>query len=180
MSKIIFCNNSLQGLILFRKDVFESYAEEGVSVILVAHKDCAFNYNNPLIRFIPIKIESSSRNILKDMRLFISLFKIYKKENPDFIFNYTIKPNIYGSIAAKLCNIPSCAMIAGLGYAFDGNGFTKRIMRMCYRFSLRFPKKVIVLNTGNRDYLIFHKYIKKEQLVLLKGGEGVNIDQYRP
>ena len=108
-----------------------------------------------------------------------TLYKIYRKEKPDYIFHYTIKPNIYGSIAARLCHIPSTAMIAGLGFVFNKNGIGSLIARGLYRFAMRFPEHIFVLNKSNRDVVLERHMATSEQLILLSGGEGINLNKYQ-
>lgn len=57
----------------------------------------------------------------EDLFLLGKLQRLYKTIKPDFIFHYTIKPNIYGSVAARLAGIPSIAVTTGLGYTFIQN-----------------------------------------------------------
>lgn len=108
-----------------------------------------------------------------------NLFRIYKKEKPDYIFHYTIKPNIYGSLAARLCGIPSTAMIAGLGYVFNNKGIGNAIARWLYRFAMKFPQYILVLNWYNRDVVIEKRIAKPNQVLLLEGGEGINLAYFQ-
>lgn len=107
------------------------------------------------------------------------MYKIYIHEKPDIIFHYTIKPNIYGSIAAFFAKIPSIAMITGLGYAFNHSGVKTKLARMMYKFAMKFPKKVIVLNETNKDILIKNNIVSIEKIILLKGGEGINLSCFK-
>ena len=118
-------------------------------------------------------------NPISDFSYFIELLRLYKKIYPDFIFHYTIKPNIYGSFASGLLNIPSAAMIAGLGFVFTGNNLGCKIARLLYKFAMLFPKKILVLNEYNRDVLLSKNIADTKKIVLLKGGEGVNLEKFR-
>ena len=161
--KILFCDNSLRELINFRIDIINHYASQGNEVILVAPmnmKFYQFDYSN--IRIIPV-----------------TLRKIYAREQPDYIFHYTIKPNIYGTLAARVCKIHSTAMIAGLGYAFSKGGIGNLIARTLYRIALRYTDHVMVLNTYNKDLLIKRGIVAPEKIILLAGGEGVNLERFK-
>lgn len=177
--KILFCDNSLHELINFRGDVINSYAADGFEVVLVAPLNCNYHPQYSNIRHIPIELNRSGMNPLKELAYLRTLYRIYKKENPDYIFHYTIKPNIYGSLAARLCNIPSTAMIAGLGYVFNKNGLGSLIARCLYRFAMRFPEHVFVLNRYNLDIILAKRIATKQQLILLSGGEGINLETYK-
>ena len=69
--------------------------------------------------FIEWKVARSSSNLFGECKSIISLYKIYKHIKPDLVHHFTIKPNLYGSIAAKLAKVPvSFASINGLGFSF--------------------------------------------------------------
>lgn len=176
--KILFCDNSLRNLINFRGDVINSYVADGYSVILVAPQDYDYHPDNSKIKFIQIEMNRSGMNPIRELVYLKKLYLIYKEEQPDYIFLYTIKPNIYGSIAAKLCNIPSTAMIAGLGYVFSSNSIGSIIARALYRFALHFPEHVLVLNKYNFEVMIKKHIVSRNKIILLPGGEGINLDKF--
>ncbi|WP_289157778.1 glycosyltransferase [uncultured Muribaculum sp.] len=178
INKILFCDNSLRELLNFRGDVIDDYSAKGNEIVLLAPKNRDYPPDNDRIKYIPIEVGRSSMNPFSDFKYFFELIRIYRKEKPDYIFHYTIKPNIYGSFAAKLLGIPSTAMIAGLGYVFTNKGLGCWIARMLYRISMLCPEKVLVLNEYNQELLIKKKIVKREKIILLKGGEGVNLSKF--
>ena len=177
--KILFCDNSLRELLNFRKKVIYSYVEAGWCVVLVAPKNCGYVPDAHLIKLVPIEMQRSGKNPFQDLRYCMTLRRIYKEERPDYIFHYTIKPNIYGSFAAKTCGIRSSAMIAGLGYVFNKSGIGNRVARWLYKFALKFADYVLVLNKYNYDY-IRNRLVPEEKLMLLRGGEGVDLVHFYP
>lgn len=177
--KILFCDNSLKELLNFRKDIIMHYATHEFKVVLVAPQNCELKISHPNITYIPLPMSRASMNPFKDLIYFTKLLKIYRNVAPNYIFHYTIKPNIYGSIAARMCNIPSTAMVAGLGYVFNKKSIGCYIARILYRFALQFPEHVFVLNTYNYDTLLNMNMATPHQLILLKGGEGVNLKQFQ-
>ena len=72
------------------------------------------------------KYESLARRAI-----FFCLLGIYRKERPDYIFHFTIKPNIYGTLAARLLGIHSTVMVAGLGFTFSHGGWASKMARVC-------------------------------------------------
>lgn len=180
--KAIFCNNFLPGQILFRSEVMESFHKRGWEVVVVVPKSSATSTLmqgiNPEWKMYLLDIDCNSTNPIGDIKYFKQLKEIYRKEKPDIIFHYTIKPNIYGTLAARSAGVKSVAMLAGLGYMFDGDSATKHLGRLLYRYSLHKADKVLVLNSANRDVLLNGNYVKPENLILLPGGEGVNLQKY--
>lgn len=177
--KILFCDNSLKEFINFRYDVVCDYLKRDFDVVIVAPLNRDIPLYHEHLKYVPISLNRSGMNPIMDFVYFIKLYQIYRKERPDYIFHYTIKPNIYGSIAAKLCKVHSTAMIAGLGYVFNRSGVRCRIAIFLYKFALKFVDHVLVLNRSNYDLLLNMKIVTAKQLILLKGGEGVNLVHFK-
>ena len=175
--KLLFCDNTIWGLVNFREAVFRHFYEQGCEIVLVAPTDENTQMKTVVpdyVRFIPVYLERTGRNPLSDVSYLLCLLRIYQRERPDWIFHYTIKPNIYGTLAARLLGIHNVAIVAGLGYTFAKRGLTGCIARALYRFALRYACRVFVLNGENFNTLITYHIASVEKLVLLKGGEGVD------
>ena len=145
---------------------------------MVAPKTCEYG-GAKNIRYIPVEMNRSGMNPFKELVYMWNLFRIYRKEKPDYIFHYTIKPNIYGSLAARLCGIPSTAMVAGLGYVFNNKGIGNVVARRLFRFALRFPQHIFVLNAFNKALMLEKRIARPEQIIFLEGGEGINLSYYQ-
>ena len=179
--KILFCDNSLWGLVNFRGYIINHFLGQGHEVVLVApeKEDEQMQAEVPQgVRYIAVDMGRTASNPFTDLRYFHTLYRIYKSERPDFVFHYTIKPNIYGSVAAKRLGIKCCAMIAGLGYAFMSESLAARIARSMYRWGLRHTNHLIALNQSNYDFIISQQYCTPEKTILLKGGEGVSLSDF--
>lgn len=179
--KIAFCNNNLSGFYSFRKDIAINFHQQGHEVILLYPQltedpNCLARLS-PYCRCIPISMQPNRQNVFEDYALYKEIKRIFDKERPDIVFNYTIKPNIYSGLAAHSLGIKVVSMMAGLGYVFCGNSIKKKLMRMLYRFGLCAADKVIVLNKHSYDTIV-GKYVNKDKLVLFPGGEGVNMSEY--
>lgn len=177
--KILFSDNSLSCLLNFRGAVIEHCISLGYEVVLVAPQDGDLLNIPEGARYIPIVLDRTGINPWKDIKYFLKLFRIYKAERPDYIFHYTIKPNIYGSLASRLLGIRSAAMITGLGYVFSNNTFTNKLARLLYKFGLFFSEKVFVLNQSNLRTVLSHHIASEKKLIWLKGGEGVDLKKYK-
>lgn len=179
--KVVFCNNDLSGLYLFRRDVYLHFHSQGYEVVVIYPRSINELFFLDIIekhcRCIAVDMYPNSQNIFLDLRLYKQLKAIYKEENPDIVFNYTIKPNIYSAFAARSLGIRSVDMMAGLGYVFNGSSIKKIIARELYKFGLNCANKVIVLNQDNYNTIV-DKYVPSENLLLFEGGEGVNMVDY--
>ena len=179
--KVLFCDNTLWGTLNFRGEVLEHFSQKGYEVFVVAPRDENPQMTLPVpsfVRFFPVDMGRTDMSVLSNVKYFFRLLRIYTKVRPSIIFHYTIKPNIYGSIAAKLLHIKSVAMVAGLGTVFSRQGLKYTVARLMYRVGLRASQVVFVLNEDNRNHLHGHGFCKNCKLVLLTGGEGINLQKW--
>ncbi len=178
--KILFSDNTLWGLLNFRSNIISHFRSKGYQVVLVAPNDVNSQaFDIPYgTRYISVEMNRTGMNPISDYKYYRQLKDIYKKEHPNYVFHYTIKPNIYGSIACKTLDIPSSCMIAGLGHIFTSESMKMRLIQRFYKFALRYPQKVLTLNKYNHDLLIARHIVTSEKLILLPGGEGVDLNKY--
>ena len=181
--KIVFSDNGMGMLLNFRMDVIRHYSDMGADVLLVYP---ASSHREELVSHLPencrchcVDVDPTGTNPLKDLSYLHALYKIYRRERPDVVFHYTIKPNVYGTIAAAAAGVKArISMVAGLGYVFSGKGVSKALGRGLYKIGLRLSSRVITLNAYNHDLLLRNRYVKKDNIVLFEGGEGVNLSKY--
>lgn len=179
--KIIFSDNTLWGLINFRGKVIKHYVSKGYKVIVIAPQNEVSELQTEIpdyVTYIPVNMDRNKTNPIADIKYFIKIYNIYKKEKPDYVFHYTIKPNIYGSIAARLNHIKSASMMAGLGYAFKNNNLISFVGRTLYKIGLSCTNSLFLLNKDNMNEIIRRKLCDKKKIILLKGGEGLNLNDF--
>lgn len=180
--KIIFSDNTLWGLINFRGDIIKHFVNRGAEVVLVAPEKEDKQMRTELpegVRYLSVEMGRASKSPLKNIKYFFNIISIYHKERPDYIFHYTIKPNVYGTLAAHLFKIPNTAMMPGLGYVFTNNNLTARIARLLYKHSLQFTSHLFLLNRSNFELVLQKKIVSPSKIVLLEHGEGVNLERFR-
>ena len=133
---------------------------------------------------IPIEfnLQRTGLNPFKDFKSIMELKSIIKENHIDLVFPYTVKPVIYGSIAANMCNVSVISLITGLGYAFSGLSTKAKILQnfneILYKLSIR--KNKIIVFQNNDDYQLFldKNVISKKQKVAFVSGSGVNLDEF--
>ena len=178
--KIFFTANVLWDIYIFRYGVIKALIDDGHEVVAIAPKDSRIDFPKELgIKHISIELSLRGINPIKDFQLFLQLKKIYREEKPDIIFHYTIKPNIYGSLAAKCANIPSVAVLTGLGYSFVEGGIVSKVAKVLYKISLKSSKEVWVLNEDDKKRLIEENIVSEKKIFILPG-EGVDTKKFKP
>ena len=115
-------------------------------------------------------------NPLADIRLMLQYKKIIKKVKPDVILSYTIKPNLYGGLAAKLCRVPQLANITGLGAAVEYPGLLQKITILLYKACMNKTRLIFFQNNANRQFCINHGMVKGRTKLI--PGSGVNLEYH--
>ena len=133
-------------------------------------------------KIILTEIDRRGVNPVNDLKLIRFYKKMIPEIDPDIIFSYTIKPNVYGCFATngkkrkngkkyrQVCNI------TGTGGTFLEENLVAKICRILYRHSVRNCYKVFFQNTGDRDMFI-KKHMIRDNYEMLPGS-GVNLEQF--
>lgn len=160
--------------------LIKKFLEEGHEVHAIAPNDpFSSKITEAGCIYHPIKMDSRGANPIKDSALIIELLLIYKKVKPDIILHFTIKPNIYGSIAAAILNIPVVNNVCGLGTAFLKKNMVSYVAELLYKISFRTPQKIYFQNAHDKELFIQRNLIKKEVADLVPGS-GLNLDYFSP
>lgn len=179
-SKICIVANTAWSIYNFRQGVIKKLIASGYEVVVIAPIDDSIAKIEALgCSFVHLAMDPRGVNPISDLLLIIRLFRIYRTLQPSIIFHYTIKPNIYGSIAAKLARLPALAITTGLGYTFLNNNLIAKMARGLYKFAFKFPKEVWFLN--HDDMSVFHEMnlVNKSKTKLLHS-EGIDTNYYTP
>ena len=163
----------------FRLPLFQQLAKSGYQIHIVAPYD---EYSDRLATegriYHPIVIDNKGHNPIRDGKTIRKFYQIYRAIRPDLIVHYTIKPNIYGSLAAFRLGIPSIAITTGLGQVFDERSVRARIAKKLYKFAFKRPEKVLFLNDDDRNIFLRRGLITQASRTEVLPGEGVDIAHF--
>lgn len=179
-------------LIKFRGPLIEAISKKGLQVH-VAVPDIASDNSlkkelearNIVVHDIPL--HRTGMNPLADMITLVHLLKLIRRIKPEYVLGYTIKPVIYGSLAAWLAKVPKrFALITGLGYAFQGQqdststkrGLTRQLVQRLYSLALGRTHKVFFQNPDDQALFKKLKILKPSTPTFVVNGSGVNISEY--
>ncbi|WP_430489232.1 glycosyltransferase family 4 protein [Rossellomorea marisflavi] len=134
------------------------------------------------VEFVKASVSRAGINPLKDIKLIFEYYKIIKKNKIELIHSYTIKPNIYGTIAAKIAGVKEIyPTVNGLGYAYTGTDNKTKIIRfftsILYKIAFSFAKKVFFQNSDDAKEMIERKIISKEKCVVI-AGSGIDLEEF--
>ncbi len=179
MSKIVLVGNSDVSIYNYRYELIERLIVEGHEVYVVTPFG-ALNQEmvNLGAKHVEVSFNRRGTNPFSDLKLLKKYVKVFKEISPDFVFTYTIKPNIYASMACKKLNIPCIVNITGLGSAVENGGIMQRITVALYRWSLKKVKTIFFQNESNKAFFVKKKINVKAHKLL--PGSGVNLKKFQP
>ena len=179
-TKILLSSNSAWNLANFRKPVIKALVAAGYEVIAAAHAD---GNEQALVAmgatFRPLRMSGAGTSPVEDSRLLLDYIKLLRAERPAMFFGFTAKPNIYGSLAARITGVPVIATISGLGSAFLRGGLLGGILMGLYRAALHGARAVMFQNPTDRDLFVGRKIVRRDQAQLV-AGSGIDLDRFVP
>ena len=174
--KILFLANHFITLYSFRKEIISEMVKQGHELYLSLPKSSVNKYFEDMgCHIVETEIDRRGVNPIKDLKLILFYKKIIPQINPDIIFSYTIKPNIYGTMASngkykQVCNI------TGTGATFLRKSLVSTVCKMLYKLSIKKCYKVFFQNTGDRDFFIKERLVRNNYAML--PGSGCNLNQH--
>ena len=178
--KIAIVLNTSWNIYNFRMNFVRELISQGHEVHTIAPVD---DYTNYLTEagcvHHRITMDSRGANPIKDSALIFELFWLYKRVRPDIILHFTIKPNIYGTLAAAMLKIPVINNVCGLGTVFLKKNIVSAVAVFLYRISFRFANRVFFQNAQDRD-LFIGKRLVPEHAADLVPGSGIDLQKFYP
>lgn len=178
MKKILFLANHDAGIYNLRKELIEYLIQEKYQVFISSpYGERIERLKEMGCRYIEADLDRHGKNPFHELQLISYYKKIIKKIEPDIILSYTIKPNIYGALAATACKVPCIVNITGLGEAVTHAGILQKIVIVMYKIAFRKVQTIFVQNEENKKFFLKNR-IAVDKLKLLPGS-GVNIKEFQ-
>lgn len=175
--KILILSNSDIGIYRFRLELLEALTREHEVFVSVPAGEYSERIRSAGCQVIPCDVlDRRGVNPLRDLRLLRYYREQLRRLAPDAVLTYTIKPNVYGGLAAARCGVPCLANITGLGTAVENGGLLGLISTTLYRHGLRRAACVFFQNENNLETCL-KKGICRGRYRLIPGS-GVNLTQY--
>jgi glycosyltransferase involved in cell wall biosynthesis len=178
--RVLISINSCWNIYNFRAGLIRELVRNGYEVVAAAPPD---DYSSRLeqlgCRYLALPMDGNGQSPIQDILLFFRYLRLLRKVRPDVFLGYTIKPNIFGSVAAHLLGIPVINNIPGLGVAFARETWLTKLVKLLYSFALGPSKTVFFQNAESRDLFIRLKLVRTQQALLLPGS-GVDLQKFKP
>ncbi|MGI9510966.1 MAG: glycosyltransferase family 4 protein [Geminicoccaceae bacterium] len=187
--RIILLGGFAESLVVFRQPLLQAMVELGHSVTA-----CAPDATKPLIErleaigvgYHDVPLDRTGLNPVKDAITIGALIALFRRERPDALLSYTIKPVIYGSLAAKAAGLPNAfAMITGAGKASTSQEglkqwFARSMARLLYRQALKHNKAIMFQNPDDREMFKTFNLVRPSQHLVTLNGSGVDLEAFKP
>ena len=177
MRKILFLVNHEVVIYNFRLEIVERFLSDGHEVHVSSPGGEKINKLIDMgVIHHEMQIERHGMNPKKELELLKKYNQLMKEVRPDIILGFTIKPNIYGAIAARKNKIPFVANITGLGVALENKGIRQKILILLYKYAFRDIQTVFFQNEENKQFFVDHKIATDAHDML--PGSGVNLQRF--
>jgi N,N'-diacetylbacillosaminyl-diphospho-undecaprenol alpha-1,3-N-acetylgalactosaminyltransferase len=181
--KILMICNTDGALYVFRKPIIEAALSAGHDVVGISGESEYVERLRTLgVRMHIQEFSRHSVGLLKNLRLFLGLWRVIRIEKPDVVHGFTHKPAIYGTLAARLAGVRRVLVtITGLGTLFIRDDLKSRILRRLllwqYRFALNYARCVFFQNPDDLEQFTRLGLIEDDRAVLTHGS-GLDLSDY--
>jgi glycosyltransferase involved in cell wall biosynthesis len=178
--KIAFVANTCWNIYNFRKGLVHHFLSKGDEVIVLAPKD---EYTERIeewgARCIDTPLQGTGTNPLNDLSYLNKVRVIFKSERPTIALSYTIKANIYSSLAGRLTSVPVICNVSGLGTTFLVEGLIGKIAIGLYKIAFKCANHVFFQNEDDKGLFVSVIKIPADRMDVLPGS-GINLSEYNP
>ena len=178
--RIALSANTSWNIVNFRAGLVRALIEAGHEVIALAPIDSTSSRLAEIgCRHVPLPMDNKGTSPLRDVLLLLRFRRLLRRDRPDAFLGFTIKPNIYGSLAAHSLGIPVINNISGLGTAFIRDGWLTRLVKHLYRIALRRSHTVFFQNDDDRSLFVDPGLVAEGRTGFLPGS-GVDLSRFVP
>ena len=170
MKKIILFSNTSWSLYNFRINLIKKLISKNYKIYILSNKDYTTKKFTKLgCVFYDLSIDRRGVNILYEINCLLKIYKKIKKINPDYLFNFTIKPIIYGSFVTRILKIKTLNTLDGLGATFKVSFLKRYIISFLIKLSQKKVNLFYFVNTHDLNFFIKKNYIDKKRAKLING-----------
>lgn len=161
----------------FRRGVIAALQNWGHTVLAIAPTDeYSARIESLGCTFVPCPMDNKGTSPVRDLALFFRLRRLYRQHHVEVALHFTIKPNLYGTLAAASLGILCISNVSGLGTVFLHKRLSSTIAQWLYRFAFRFPAKVFFQNETDKTLFVKGLLVNKKRTDVLPGS-GIDLDQ---
>ncbi len=178
---IMVCANQAWNLVNFREGLIRALISQGYRVMAVAPSDAAMEERLLAIgcSFTAAPIDAMGLSPWRDLRTLLALRRIIRLHRPAAWLSWTIKPNVYGALAAGWSGVPALPNVSGLGTAFIRRNLLTALVKWLYRTGFSRAPVVFFQNGDDRALFLGENMVRAQQAQVLPGS-GIDPDAWAP
>lgn len=180
--KILLVANTAWNLWHFRRALIERMIREGFEVLVAAPDDGQGARLKEIrgLQFVPLRhLSRDSLSPLHNIRTFWEILRLLRRIRPDLAIFHTIKPNIFGNLAARLAGVPAISTIEGLGYVATAPAWFRMLAFRLYALAFSSVRQVVFLNPDDRREFVERGIIPSNKTLIIKG-TGIDTEHFQP
>lgn len=188
--KFLIISSFLPSVLNFRGKLLEALKNNGLEIHIFAPDLKDFVEEKTKLESLgyfihDIPMQRTGTNPTADLKTLLAMYKLIKKIKPDYVLSYTIKPVIYGTLAAWMAKVPQrFALITGLGYAFQNvdaqskRSIFQKLVHGLYQQALSHSHKTFFQNPDDLKLFQKLKLIDHKAAAVVVNGSGVNVSDF--
>ena len=188
--KFLIISSFLPSVLNFRGKLLESIHQQGFEIHIIAPDLASFPTEHEKLLDLDycvheVPMQRTGTNPASDLKTLLSMYALIKKIKPDYVLSYTIKPVIYGTLAAWLAKVPNrYALITGLGYAFQNvethskRSIFQKLVHGLYQQALSRSHKAFFQNPDDLKLFQNLNLLKSQIPSVVVNGSGVNVTDF--
>ena len=168
---VVVCANLAWNLVNFRAGLIRALLAAGYRVLAVAPPDPAMEARLRALgaEFAPVQMDAAGLAPHRDLATFLAFRRLIARHRPAAWLSWTIKPNIYGALAAGLAGVPALPNVSGLGTAFIRRDLLTVLVKQLYRTGFARAPTVFFQNADDRALFLDNRLVTPAQARLLPG-----------
>jgi glycosyltransferase involved in cell wall biosynthesis len=178
--RLLLSINAAWNIANFRGGLIRGLQAAGYEVVAAAPPDAHVARIEAMgCRFVPLPMENAGVSPIADVALLARYHALLRRERPSAFLGWTIKPNVYGSLAAQALSIPVVNNVSGLGTAFIRETWLTKVASTLYRTAFRRSHRVFFQNADDRRLFVERGLVAEARTGLLPGS-GIDLEHFRP
>lgn len=179
MKKVVMIINDTTYAYNLRGAIIQKLVREGFAVTVVSRLE-AHQEDLKALGAVLVGVETGrhGKNPFSDFKLMLTYCEILKKEKPDVVLTYNIKPNAYGGMACQILKIPYLSNVTGLGKPVENPGKLQKLTMTLYKMGVAGSSCVFFQNEENRSFFQANHLLKKNTHTRLLPGSGVDLERH--
>jgi len=180
----------LPSVLNFRGKLLEAIYQQGYEIHIIAPNLTSFSAEHEKLLNLgyfvhEVSMQRTGTNPVADLKTLRCMYTLIKKIKPAYVLSYTIKPIIYGTLAAWLAKVPNrYTLITGLGYAFQNvetqtkRSVFQKLVHGLYRQALSRSHKAFFQNPDDLKLFQDLKLLNAQIPTVVVNGSGVNVADF--